>query len=68
MEYDIYHEAVDALNSGRQKRFPVRSEFYDEMDNIYDPTKPMYRDEFEKFLDETYGVDHDPFGREGFEW
>ena len=38
------------------------------MDKIYDPTKPMYRDEFEKFLNETYGVDHDPFGREGFEW
>lgn len=67
-ESKLYREATDALNADGVKRFPVRSDFYDEMDKIYDPTKPMYREEFEKFLDETYGVDHSPFDDEGFEW
>ena len=64
----LYHDAIKALNSGGITRFPVKSVFYDEMDKIYDPTKPMYRDTFDQFLNDTYGEDPDPYETGEFEW
>lgn len=68
VDADLYHKAVSELNSGELKRFPVRTEFYEELDRIYDPSKPMYEDAFEKFLEDTYGKNPDPFETGHFEW
>lgn len=65
---DLYYNAVENLNKNGQKRFPVRTEFYRELDKIYDPSKPMYQDDFDRFLNDTYGEDPDPFETGDFEW
>ena len=35
---------------------------------VYDPKKPFYREDFDRFLNSTYGEDADPFGTGHFEW
>ena len=67
-DQDRYRKAVERLNSGSLKRFPTRNGFYEELDRIYDPAKPMYRNDFDQFLNDVYGIDPDPFETEDFEW
>lgn len=38
------------------------------MDEAFDPSKPMYRNDFDQFLNDKYGVDPNPFENEDFEW
>ena len=63
-----YRDAVGSLNTGDTLKFPVREDFYDAMDKVYDPSKPFYRDDFDRFMNDTYGEDPDPFEIGGFEW
>lgn len=65
---DQYEKAIDTLNKDGRNRFPVREEFYNELDKVYDPAKPFYRNNFEDFLNDTYGQDPDPFGTDEFHW
>ena len=68
VDADLYYNAVEKLNADGQKRFPVRTDFYIELDKIYDPSKPMYQDDFDNFLNDTYGEDPDPFETGEFNW
>ena len=63
-----YRDAVGSLNKYNVPRFPVRESFYDALDKVYDPKKPFYRDDFDRFLNDTYGEDPDPFETGDFEW
>jgi len=63
-----YREAAKSLNSCSIPRFPVKEEFYKALDEVYDPKKPFYRDDFDRFLNDTYGEDPDPFETGRFEW
>jgi len=63
-----YKAAIDALNGRGEIRFPVRDDFYDNFEEVYDLDRPMRRNRFEEFLNETYGKDPDPFELEQFEW
>ena len=63
-----YRDAVGSLNKGDTSRFPVRESFYDALDKVYDPKKPFYREDFDRFLNSTYGEDPDLFETGHFEW
>lgn len=65
---ELYREAIKRLNAGGLKRFPIRVEFYDALDKLYDPDKPLYRNGFEQFMNDTYGVDLGPFETGEFKW
>jgi hypothetical protein len=64
----LYNEAIAQLNAGDANRFPVRQEFYEAMDESFDPSKPMYRNDFDQFLNDKYGIDPDPFETGDFNW
>ena len=34
----------------------------------FDPSKPMYRNDFDQFLNDKYGFDPDPFEAGDFNW
>lgn len=63
-----YRDAVGSLNEGSNQRFPVKESFYDALDKVYDPKKPFYREDFDRFLNSNYGEDADPFETGHFEW
>ena len=63
-----YIDAVGALNKGDIPRFPTKKSFYDALDKVYDPNKHFYREDFDRFMDDTYGEDPDPFETGNFEW
>jgi len=63
-----YRNAVESLNKNGTPRFPVKEDFYDALDKVYDPQKPFYREDFDRFLNETYGEYQDPFESGEFEW
>lgn len=65
---DLFYKALGDLINRKIPRFPVREDFYLALDNFHDPAEPLYEDMFQQFLDDTYGVDNDPFGEEGFNW
>lgn len=64
----VYKNAVELLNKCDTPRFPVKEDSYDELDKVYDPKKPFYRNDFDEFLKKTYGEDLDPFETGEFEW
>ena len=64
----LYNEAIAQLNAGDANRFPVRQGFYEAMDEAFDPSKPMYRNDFDQFLNDKYGIDPDPFETGDFNW
>lgn len=39
----LYNKAIERLNAGKAKRFPVRQKFYEAMDEAFDLSTPMYR-------------------------
>ena len=63
-----YKDAVEALNNYDIPRFPVKESFYDALDEVYDPNKPFYREDFDRFLNDTYGEDPDPFETAPLNW
>ena len=63
-----YRAVVKSLTKSSIPRFPVKDEFYKALDKIYDPKKPLYRNDFDRFLNDTYGEDPDPFETGYFEW
>ena len=63
-----YKDAVASLNKYNIPRFPVREDFYDELDKVYDPKKPFYHEDFDKLLNDTYGENPDPFETGEFNW
>ena len=64
----LYNEAIAQLNAGDANRFPVRQGFYEAMDEAFDPSKPMYRNDFDQFLNDKYGTDPNPFETRNFNW
>lgn len=63
-----YRAVIKSLTKSSIPRFPVKDEFYKALDKIYDPKKPLYRNDFDRFLNDTYGEDPDPFESGNFEW
>lgn len=63
-----YRDAVAQLNSKACKPFPVRREFFIKLDKAYNAVETFYREDFDRFLDETYGPDPDPYETKAFEW
>ena len=65
---DHYRQAIAKLNKDGKMIFPIKEEFYRKLDEIYDVAKPFYRNDYETFLNDTYGQDPDPFETGEFQW
>ena len=63
-----YNNAIESLINYDIPKFPVKESFYDAIDKVYDSNKPFYRDDFDKFLNDTYGEDSDPLETGDFKW
>ena len=74
-EINISDAADAALENAYQKSslaiqkvlsdFPAKEQFYEDFHKAFNSKKPVYRDDFEKYLEGLYGVEED---EEGFEW
>ena len=68
VEISGVQQTVGSLNKYNIPRFPVREDFYNVLDKVYDPKKRFYHEDFDKLLDVTYGENPDPFETGEFNW
>ena len=61
---EVYKNALEGVGRNGKTIMPLKAEFFDAMARKYDPVKPMYEEDFDRFLTETYGPTED----DGWDW
>ena len=52
----LYWNALSALKKAGKTIFPAKESFYEALEQGHTPGKPLYEEDFDDFLDRTYGI------------
>ena len=53
--YELYRNAQKCFDKEAHEIFPFKEAFYVALEKYFPGDKPMYEDDFERFLEQTYG-------------